>query len=169
MGLIGKISLFGFCIFLTGHMLINAAASNAEYEQEIIDFSITSSEGDTLKWELQAVEALVQNSKNRAFLQKVNLNYFLLSGQHAVIKSKKAEVDLSSSLISLQGQVRTESPRGMVLETESLLWDGSQKTISTQDYITIKDANFELSGQGLNADLELEKITIRSHAKTIIY
>lgn len=122
-----------------------------------------------MTWELKADEAKVQESGERAILREINLRYFLVSGQDIVMRGDQAEVDFPNYLIAVMGGIRAESRMGLSLETETLLWDGKQRSLSTEDRVVIRRPNIEMSGQGLEADLDLEKIRIKADAKTVIY
>jgi LPS export ABC transporter protein LptC len=146
-----------------------APSRKAEYNQKIIDLCVNRVSGGDLNWELKADEAMVQDNMERIRLRKINLHYFLVPGQDVVMKGERAEVYFPGSLISVQGGIRAESELGLSLETESLVWNGEERLITTKDWVNIRRSNLEMSGQGLEADLDLERIKIKADAKTIIY
>lgn len=146
-----------------------APSEKTEYNQKIIDLCVNRVSGGDLNWELKADEAMVQGNMEHIRLQKINLHYFIVPGRDVFMKGERAEVFFPESLISIQGGVRAESELGLSLETESLVWNGEQRLITTKDWVVIRRLNLEMHGQGLEADLDLERIKIESDAKTIIY
>jgi LPS export ABC transporter protein LptC len=125
--------------------------------------------GGDLNWELKADEAMVQGNMERVLLRNINLHYFLVPGRDVVMKGERAEVYFPASLISIQGGIRAESELGFSLVTESLIWNGEERLITTKDWVVIRRSNLEMCGQGLEADLDLERIKIKADAKTTIY
>ncbi len=162
---------FVYNLFLGSPIFLRAKAPSrkSEYNQKIIDLCVSRVSGGDLNWELKADEALVQGNMERIRLWKINLHYFLVPGRDVVMKGERAEVYFPGSLISVQGGIRAESQLGLSLETESLVWDGEERMISTRDWVVIRRSNLEMCGQGLEADLDLEKIKIKADAKTVIY
>ena len=140
-----------------------------EYDQKVLDFCVSRMDGQDLSWELRADEGIVKAKEEQAFLQQINLRYYFVLGQDWVIKGEKAEVDFATNKIFIKGDIRAESIQGFFLETDSLLWNGANRSISTRDKVIIKRSNLEIYGQGMEADLGLEKILIKSDAKTVIY
>ena len=151
-----------FCIAKT-------PSGKSEYNQKIIDLCVRRVSGGDLNWELKAHEAMLMDNMESIRLQKIDLHYFLVPGRDVFMKGESAEVYFPDSLISVQGGVKTESQLGLSLETESLIWDGGERMISTQDWVFIRRTNMEMSGQGLEADIDLERIKIKANAKTVIY
>lgn len=163
---------FLFIIFLLAapfFCVANAPCEKSEYNQKIIGLCVSRVSGGDLNWEIQAGEAVVQDNMERIRLWKFNLHYFLVPGRDVVMNGERAEVYFPGSLIFVQGGIRAESQLGLSLETESLLWNGEERIISTKDWVVIRRSNLEMCGQGLEADLDLEKIKIKADAKTIIY
>jgi LPS export ABC transporter protein LptC len=146
-----------------------APSRKSEYNQKIKDLCVSRVSGGDLNWELKADEAMVQDNMERIRLRKINLHYFLVPGRDVIMKGERAEVYFPDSLISVQGGIRAESQLGLSLETESLVWNGEERLISTKEWVVIRKSNLEMCGQGLEADLDLEKIKIKANAKTVIY
>ena len=148
--------------------MAGAANGRSEFSQKITDLCVRRVNGEELTWELRADEAMIQDSGERAILRRINLHYFLVSGQDVVMRGDQAEVDFSSNLIFVRGGIQAESHLGISLETESLIWNGNERHISTSDRVMIKRPNIKIFGKGLDADLSLENIKIRKNAKTVI-
>jgi len=146
-----------------------AGNGTSEYSQKITALQVSRVTEEDLRWELNADEALVQENGEGAVLRRIALRYYLVPGQDIVLSGDRAVADFSTNTITVQGEVRAESYLGISLETGSLVWNGNEQVITTQDRITIRRPNMEMSGRGLEADLNLERIRIRADAKTIIY
>jgi len=159
---VGLLKVPNFC-------MAGAANRRSGYNQKITDLCVRRVSGDALSWELRADEAMVQDDGERAFLRRINLHYFLVPGQDVFLRGDQAEVDFPSNLIHVQGGIKAESYLGIYLETESLIWNGNARLISTSDSVLIKRPNIEMFGKGLEADLHLENIKIKKNAKTVIH
>jgi LPS export ABC transporter protein LptC len=162
--------LWVVCLWIVPfYCMAGAPGKKPEYTQRFTDLCVSRVDGDAMTWELKADEAKVQENGERAILREIKLSYFLVSGQDVMMRGDQAEVDFPNNLIAVMGGIRAESRMGLSLETETLLWDGKQRSLSTKDRVVIKRPNIEMSGQGLEADLDLEKIRIKADAKTVIY
>jgi LPS export ABC transporter protein LptC len=140
-----------------------------EYSQKITALQVSRVTEEDLRWELKADEAMVRENGESAVLRRIALRYFLVPGQDIVLSGDRGVADFSTNTITVQGEVRAESYLGISLETESLVWNGNERAITTQDRITIRRPNMEMSGRGMEADLDLESIRIKKDAKTVIY
>jgi len=166
------ILFFLFIIFLLAVPLFSVAKApnrKSEYSQKIIDFCVSRINGGDLRWELKANDAMVQDNMERALLREISLHYFLVPGRDVIMKGDQAEVYFPNNLVTVKGGIKAESKLGLSLETETLIWNGDKRLISTQDWVVIRRPNLEMSGKGLEADLDLENIKIKANAKTIIY
>ncbi|MGA1840416.1 MAG: LPS export ABC transporter periplasmic protein LptC [bacterium] len=168
----GLVLFFLLMIFLFAapyFSVAKAPSEKTEYNQKIIDLCVNRVSGGDLNWELKADEAMVRGNMEHIRLRKINLHYFIVPGKDVFMEGERAEVYFPDSLISIQGGVRAESELGLSLETESLVWNGEERFITTKDWVVIRRLNLEMCGQGLEADLDLERIKIESDAKTTIY
>jgi LPS export ABC transporter protein LptC len=168
----------GIIIFLTLLMFLQTGpfismagipSERVDYNQKIMDLCVSQVNGEDLNWELRADEAMFQNTGDRAILRQINLHYFLEPGRDIFMKGDQAEVDFSTQVISVQGGIRAETKFGLSIETETLIWNGSERLISTKDRVIIRNPSLEMQGQGLEADLNLKKIKIKADAKTVIH
>lgn len=163
-----RYALFGFAVILFPFFCM-AGPGAYEYSQKITALHVSRVTEEDLRWELTADEALVRENGERAVLRRVALRYYLVPGQDIVSSGDQAVADFSTNTITVQGEVRVKSYLGISLDTESLVWNGNERAITTQERITIRRPNMEMSGCGLEADLDLERIRIRADAKTVIY
>ncbi|MBN2372735.1 LPS export ABC transporter periplasmic protein LptC [bacterium] len=164
--------MFILIFLLTGIYWIESCFSVAdaeEYDQKILNLFVSETDGEDFKWELKAEEALMNNDGDPVLLKQIDLHYFIVSDGDFFMRGDQADVDLSANRVYMKGKIRAESHDGISLETETLLWDGTQRSISTQDRVSIKRPDLEIYGQGLEADLGLERIEIKADAKTVIY
>jgi LPS export ABC transporter protein LptC len=63
--------------------------------------------------------------------------------------------------------VVTSEEEGTTLKTESLRWDANRKKIVTDDLVRQERTNTIITGQGLEADPDLEKVVIKKNVKVI--
>lgn len=156
-------------LFLLCSKQVSAIGETTDYDQKISGLSVTKSVDEDLTWNLVAEQAFLKGNGDSALLENIKLHYFLKQGDEVVMTSEKAAVEFSKNQIFLQGSIRANAKRGIMLETESLYWNGSQGSITTPDKVLIKRSDFEIRGQGLDADIDLERIKIKANAETIIY
>ena len=125
------------------------------------------------KYILSADSAKFFQEKGKGVLKNFSLTYIYNGGKKIILSGAKAvvnldvdkdlsNVDMSIADIYSRGKIIAVSSEGYTFETEKLFWDGSKKVISTAEPIILFGNNFKVTGEGLMADLDNEKMEIVS-------
>ena len=69
---------------------------------------------------------------------------------------------MNSEDLYASGDVVVRNSEGLVLRTETLMWDNGKEKLLTEDFVTITRANGDvIRGYGLEADRNLERAVIK--------
>jgi len=132
-----------------------------------------SQEGENKnKFILSADSAKFFQEEGKGVLKNFSLVYIYNSGKKLTISGDSAvaeinadkdlSVDINLANIYSLGKVYAISSEGYRFETEKLFWDGSKKVITTKEPVILYGDKFRLTGEGLKADLNDEKMEIVS-------
>lgn len=120
------------------------------------------------RWELEAekVDWLDNNQQAKA----EDVTWFLLNpqGQRTVkVESPGADVDLQAEMVTFTGEVvarRTDSSAESLL-VNHLIYNGKEKVFHGSEGVLWKRSGFELAGQTLTANAELDKVQLKGRVK----
>ncbi|OGL45754.1 MAG: LPS export ABC transporter periplasmic protein LptC [Candidatus Schekmanbacteria bacterium RBG_16_38_11] len=125
------------------------------------------------KYILSADSAKFFQEKGKGVLRNFSLTYIYNGGKKLTLSGAKAvvninadkdlsNVDMSIANIYSRGKITAVSSEGYTFETEKLLWNGSKRVISTTEPIILYGNNFKVTGEGLKADIDNERMEIVS-------
>lgn len=120
------------------------------------------------RWELEAdkVDWLDNNQQAKA----EDVTWFLLNheGQRTVrVESPGADVDLQAEMVTFTGEVvarRTDTSQESLL-VNHLIYNGKEKVFHGSQGVLWKRQGFELAGQTLTANAELDKVQLKGRVK----
>jgi LPS export ABC transporter protein LptC len=143
-------------------------AANKGEEQPSLTFEGFSARGTRLgqlEWEAQAATAQVYSQKKLARAQVVTIHYIQKGRQVSVAKADEAEIGTESHDILAWGNVELKASNGVLLYTDRLHWDNQRQRISTESAVKVVRKGSILTGRGLQADRNLEDVTVREDVK----
>ena len=115
-------------------------------------------------WKLEADLALIYEEPARTDLQKVKLTFYQDGQAISTLSSSRGIMYKSSGDLEALGEVVVISGHGR-LESERILWDASAERLTSPDFVKITRANRIITGFGLEADPNLEKVRIDRDVK----
>jgi LPS export ABC transporter protein LptC len=156
-------------LFLISAMIICPACvaqEKKDAEQEIDGFSLIQyDEGGEKKWKLNGRSAEVKGDT-----VKINDISALSFGDNEFLKLKAREGDFNKEeqIVHLKENVVIKSTDGTALMTDSLKWNSDSKNVFTEQPVTIKKADFEVSGVGGFCDMENKTAELKKDIKADI-
>ena len=135
------------------------AQENKEAKQEIDDFSLIQYEdGGEKKWELNGKSAEVED--NNVKIEDISAVSF---GEETSfkLKAREGDFDREENLVHLEDNVVVKTTDGTALTTDSLDWHTETKNVFTDEHVTIKKADFQVNGKGIEADLEAKTAELK--------
>lgn len=139
-------------------------ANDSKAEMVTRDFRHVETRMDRTVWVLESARAEI--FENRARLHTVKITWFGEPGEiTVVITSAEGNVDFRDRNAELRGNVRVERADGAVLHTEKILWDEKTRLLRAPLPVVITTSNFTFQGDGLDANLATEHITLRGRVR----
>ena len=135
----------------------------------IHNFKAQGSNENQILWNMVSKKAFVNKITGIVDLQSVVLRYYNKKGQHTRIQSKFGSLDQEKRIMILTKKVHVTSHNHRQLFTEKLNWNEPQKLLTTTARIKITfPSGDQLTGQGLRADMSLNKILILGGKGTVL-
>ncbi|NQV03967.1 MAG: LPS export ABC transporter periplasmic protein LptC [Candidatus Omnitrophica bacterium] len=141
------------------NLSISSFSFAKEQEQTVDGFSLVQYEdGGAKKWELNGKSAEIEDGKVK--IDKVSALAF---GEEATLKLKaqKGSFDRENSTVHLENDVVLKTTDGTMLTTDSLDWDAERRGVFTEEDVTIKKADFQVTGSGAEVDLEQKRAEVK--------
>ncbi|MGB9712906.1 MAG: LPS export ABC transporter periplasmic protein LptC [Dissulfurimicrobium sp.] len=138
------------------------------YEADIVvdGLKYTHNIGDQPQWMLKADTAKMYQGRGIMYLKGVEINFFQKGGKKIVATADYGNYKVNSVLV-LNGRVVVNLPSGQVLKTATLDLDQKKGLIWTKDRVVIRGNGLVMNGNGLEYDLKLGRLKVRSQTSAI--
>jgi len=117
-------------------------------------------------WEAAADRATVFEGEGRTLLtrevQPVRITLYS-DGRTLESVADRAVVWMEKREVVLEGDITARSDQGITLRTERLTWLADRRSLETDAPVTITRAGLTVEGEGMQADLTLERLTLKVH------
>jgi lipopolysaccharide export system protein LptC len=139
------------------------SGSSERSDAGIDQFKFTRSRGGAVQWEVQAARARVFEAENRARLEEVRVTLFGAKGWELKLEGDEGTVDTVSKdfvLVKHAAPIVVQLESGYTIKTNHLAWKDEDRTIRTDDPITIYGNGLEVKGRGFVGKLDTEEFNI---------
>jgi lipopolysaccharide export system protein LptC len=129
----------------------------------IDQFRFTRSRAGAVQWEVQAARARVFEAENRARLENVKVTLFGAKGWELKLEGDEGTVDTVRKdfvLVKHAAPIVVQLESGYTINTNHLAWRDEDRTIRTDDPITIHGNGLEVKGRGFVGKLDTEEFNI---------
>lgn len=133
-------------------------------QQRTENFCLVETMDGKPRWKLEADLALVYEEPARTEFKKVELTFYQDGQAISTLKSSQGIMYASSGDLEALGEVVVTSRHGR-LESEKVLWDTSAERLTSPDFVKITRANHIITGFGMLADPNLERVRIDRDVK----
>jgi LPS export ABC transporter protein LptC len=130
------------------------------------EFRLTHKESDEIKWELMAENATFPEGEKEVFLNDLTMR--ILHDRKVVLKGGSGIYDIKDKTLIINKPIEIDI-EGAKLTTDSLLWNGQKRILSTDKRVKFQDKNFLIEGTGLTAMVNDQQIRILRDVKGIFY
>jgi LPS export ABC transporter protein LptC len=145
----------------------NKVKINPSYKtSSMLDLHLTHKEGDSIKWQLHAKEAIFPIGEKEVLLKSLDVN--INHSPKIYLTSGSGKYELEKGDITLDSPVELNVEHGKFI-TSSLKWNNNDEVISTNDDVRFTGKNFFITGTGLTAKLNQERVRILRNVKAIYY
>ncbi len=128
---------------------------------------LKSREGNTVKWELSAENALFPTGKKQVIFDSVAININSTPVIH--LKSRKGIYEVDKKVVILEDSVEVNMEKSRITTASLKLQTSDDLLLTTKDPVQYTGENFIIEGIGLTAKIKQEKVTILDNVKAIYF
>jgi LPS export ABC transporter protein LptC len=130
-------------------------------DQVISDFRITETSMGKKDWSMEAGEAYIYEKRNILEARDMEVTFFGEEGSvTSVLRADYGKINRASDDMEARGNVVVTGSDGVVLETESLMWQSRTRHIVSDDSVKIIRNEDILTGWGFKGDPDLGSFSI---------
>ncbi len=140
--------------------LLNALPKQIDLALEQLHY--TQTEEGRRRWTLDADKAEYQRQQGQVSLKTVQLTLFEAGRLGQVrLQADQGLLDQEERQVEVWGNVIIKTERGEQLYTERLHYDDQQRRLHTDEPVRLLSKRMELTGIGMQVDLEQEQLLIK--------
>jgi LPS export ABC transporter protein LptC len=132
---------------------------------KIEDFTISHRELKQIKWTLSSKLATMNENSDEILLDIVTIKIF--AGNGIIIEGKEGLYHQQNKTMLLKNPVLVTT-KDYQLSTNSLFWNGFDKTVKTDDDIHLKGAKIDLTGKGLLVNFNDDTVVVNKNVKALV-
>jgi LPS export ABC transporter protein LptC len=138
-------------------------------DQVISGFAITETSMGKKDWTMEAEEAYLYEKRNILEAREVEVTFYDDSGgMRSVLQADYGKLNRNSDDMEARGSVTVTGSDGIVLETESLVWQSATRQIVSDDSVRIIRNEDVLTGWGFRGDPDLGSFSILRNMRATI-
>jgi LPS export ABC transporter protein LptC len=135
---------------------------------EIKNFHFTEVGDPELIWEIDAKGARYMRDENIALFDDVRVRLTLSDGRSYLMTGREGTLQTDTKDIDISGDVSIVSDEGGQFGTDYLKYSYSERTIYTEEDITMKNSSLKARGKGMTLSLKDRRISLLSNVDVII-
>lgn len=153
-------------LFVVGHKDTDVTV-NPLYKTSSMDgLHITHKEGSTIKWELNAADAVLASGNEQVIVKSLDLKIYddpviYLTGGSGIYSVEGGD-------LAINGLVKI-NVNDVQFATDSIMWSGKDELLSTRDSVRFTGNKFLIEGKGLSAKIKDQKMKILDNVKGTFY
>ncbi|WP_321369917.1 LPS export ABC transporter periplasmic protein LptC [uncultured Desulfuromusa sp.] len=130
----------------------------------------TQNEEGQRRWTLDADKAEYQRDSSLAKLDAVKLLFYSTEEFGDInLRADQGQLDQEKRQVDVWGNVILETKRGEQLFTERLHYDDQARQLNTEDSIRFLSPQMELTGVGLQIDIDLGRMLVKDNVWMKLY
>ena len=123
----------------------------------------TQNEDGQRSWTLDADKAEYLREQSQAVLEKVRLQFYKTGDGGAIqLEAEHGLLHQDTRQVDVWGQVVVRTERGEQLFTERLHYDDQNRQLTTEEPIRMVAKQMELTGTGLQVDIDSGRVEVKS-------
>ena len=143
-----------------------APRSGGHPDMTFLGVRVVEDEAGERLWEVAADRAVVFKGAGRAVLtrEKEPVRITLYSdGRRLEATAERAVIWMQRREVRLEGSILARSDQGITLRTDWVTWSADRRSLETDAPVTLERAGLIVEGEGMEADLTLERMMLRVH------
>jgi lipopolysaccharide export system protein LptC len=134
----------------------------------IDQFRFTQAQAGVVQWEVRAQRAQVSEAEKRAVLETVEVTLFGAKGWEMKLAGEEGTVNLATKDFVLANRAEpivVQLVGGYTVASNHLAWTDGQRTITTQDPVTISGHGLTVRGRGFKGILDAEEFQVLENVR----
>lgn len=124
-------------------------------------------EGDRLLWSMEAERVRYRHKEKKADLEEVAVTFFPAAGGKMFLWAKLVDFDLETGDLVAKGSIRGKSDQGYTFSTERLFYDSGERTVTTDDKVTLEKDRLTIQGIGMKGSLVDHRFQLLSSVNAV--
>ena len=147
----------------------NEDSGGIETEEDILVEGIQFSEWDEgrLIWRMGAERTRYHHKEKRASLEEVEVTFFPATGGKMLLWANLVDYDVRTKGLRATDSVRGKSDQGYDFATESLVYDGNRREVTTDDKVTLEKDRLTIQGTGMRGSLRDHRFRLLSGVRAV--
>lgn len=138
----------------------------AKGPSKIEDIYVKHKEGETIKWELTSDVAYLEEKRNQVDLEGITMD--IKEGDGIEVSGRTGTIYEKDKTIVLKDSVVIEM-KDYTMYTDSLTYNGKNKSITTLDNVRLEGKNLLITGRGLYGDVRRERVKVKNNVVATVY
>jgi len=143
-------------------------ASSPDVDMSMNQVRFSEMRDDATLWELVADRADYDKEPGVVHLKTVRLETFEGKTGGVVITSQTGKYQESKQLVTMEGTVHAVTRKGMIFDTDQLLYLPATSRLLTDRGVSVLDGRLRLKAIGMEASLKTEQVRFLSQVNAVI-
>ncbi|MFA7382284.1 MAG: LPS export ABC transporter periplasmic protein LptC [Desulfurivibrionaceae bacterium] len=119
-------------------------------------------------WQIEAKRLYTKEDQDRLHLEAVAAQVFKGDERRFLITASQGEYNRKNKSISMQNGVKVQADNGILVQADSLSYDEQTRKITTMTPVRITGKGMDVSGQGVDYDMEHDSYDVSGRVKVDI-
>lgn len=140
--------------------IIESLPRNVDLSLKKINY--TETRDGARRWTLVADSAAHSVEGGITRIENIHMTFYDKNMGDVVLTAEEGTMQTDSREVTVRGDVVVTTPRGYSLYTDSLLYREADRTISTEEPVRMVSERMEVTGVGMNFDVEDHRLVMLS-------
>lgn len=122
---------------------------------------------DKLIWLMSAERTRYHHKEKKASLEQVEVTFFPATGGKMLLWANLVDYDVKTRAFRASDSVRGKSDQGYVFTTESLLYNGDKREVTSDDKVTLEKDRLTIQGTGMKGSLADHTFRLLSDVRAV--
>jgi len=140
-----------------------------ETEEDILVEGLRFSEWEEARliWLMGAERTRYHHKEKKASLEQVEVTFYPATGGKMLLWANLVDYDVKTKGLRASDSVRGRSDQGYDFTTESLLYNGDKREVTTDDKVTLEKDRLTIQGTGMKGSLADHKFRLLSEVRAV--
>ena len=133
-------------------------------EARLQDVEVITQTGAATAWRVLAKQATFSEAEQQVVVDQVAAKIFR-THDRLRITAAHGLIDRVTGNLAIEGRVRFQPRDGYTIETDELRWLAADRTLYTDDAVTIRGPSVSITGIGLRSQVDQHRMTLQRQVR----